>query len=241
MFKIGHVITRTTLLTVVVSLIGAIAVGYYAATVHIKWQLERGDWLEQQNSGLYNRVAQLEYQINILQVELDVERGASELLQSQLADLIAEKSELTRELAFYQRVVSPEQSSKGVIQDSFIITPTSDGGSFYYRLILLQLDRRTQHPIPGRFDIEIVGQVEGDNVTLSLLELANAGEGAKRFQIRYYALEEGTFTLPQGFSPQYIKVTVKADGARTIEQTYQWQVLLGYHPEREASSLQQGD
>ncbi|RUO40053.1 hypothetical protein CWE15_07860 [Aliidiomarina taiwanensis] len=227
MFNIGNVITRKTLLIVIASLLAAVALGYYAATAHIKWQLARGDWLAQQNSSLYERIAQLEYQINILQVEIDVERGASAVLQQDVEALIAEKSELTRELTFYQRVVSPEQSTKGVIQDSFVVTPSRANNSYYYRLILLQLDRRVQQRISGRFDIEIVGQLDQENVTLNLLELANTPDTSGRFQIHYYALAEGTFTLPDGFTPQYVKVTAKADNARAIEQTYQWQVLLG--------------
>lgn len=237
MFRIGNEITRKTIIIVLAGIFVAIALGYSAATMHIKWQLAHGDWLEKQNSNLYERVSQLEYQINILQVELDVERGSSELLTRELEALIAEKSELTRELAFYQRVVSPEQSTKGIIQDSFIVTPTRDGDSYYYRLILLQLDRRAQQRVSGTVDMEIVGQLNNESVTLNLLELANAEEDAGHFQVRYYALAEGTFSLPQGFSPKFVKVTAKADNARAIEQTYQWQTLLGYQPVMEPEAL----
>lgn len=225
MFRLGNPITKRVLITVGLALLIAVVVGYYAANMRVHWQNDRVLWLEQQANSLYQRVDQLEYQKNILQVELDVERNASRALQHELRGVLEDKSNITRELAFYQRVMAPELDARGVTIDSFVVNTVTTPDTYYFRLIILQLER-TQQSVRGSFSIILFGQEEEKRVEYSVLELANVGEQEKEFAANYYALSEGTFQLPESFVPQGIKITVKAGKSKPLERVYPWLELL---------------
>ena len=64
---------------------------------------------------------QLEYQVNILRVERDVDRVAIANLQRDLRDAHDQSAEIRHELAFFQRVMAPEMGGDGVAIDSLVL------------------------------------------------------------------------------------------------------------------------
>lgn len=225
MFRLGSPLTRRMLVAVALAFVGALFLGYYGGNARVHWQNDRVEWLEQQHSNLYQRVDQLEYKNNILQVELDVERSASRSLQNELRGVLEDKSNITRELAFYQRVMAPEHDANGVAVDSFVVAAATSLNTYYFRLILLQLER-AQQLVRGQFAITLKGQQNGERVELDVLEMAELGDKANEFTMNYYTLSEGTFRLPELFVPQSVMVKVKVGNSRQLERVYQWQDLL---------------
>jgi len=224
-FSLGSPLTIRKLVVLGLVFIAALFLGYYGGNVRVHWQNDRVAWLEQQNSSLYQRVDQLEYQNNILQVELDVERNASRLLQSELRGVLEDKSSITRELAFYQRVMAPELDTNGVAVDSFVVAEAASPETYYFRLILLQLER-AQQLVTGTLSVHLSGQIDGQRAELDVLEIADLGDNAHKFTMNYYTLSEGTFRLPESFVPQSVMVRVKVGNSRRLERVYQWQELL---------------
>lgn len=223
MFQPGRIITLRTLLAAIVLLLLAVIAGYYGGHERVEWQTQRVAWLESQNETLYERLDRLEYQNNILQVELDVERSASRSLQTDLRDAINDKASIARELTFYQRVMAPELDANGVAIDSFVISEASSSGNYYFRLILLQLER-TQQLVTGSFEVEVAGRENGERKTYNLLELADIEKGD--FAMNYFALSEGTFSIPVAFTPDTVVVRVQRRRGSAVDQIYQWQELL---------------
>ncbi|RTE85634.1 MULTISPECIES: DUF6776 family protein [Gammaproteobacteria] len=223
MFQPGRIITVRTILLAIALLIAAIFIGYYGGHKRIDWQTQRVAWLESQTETLYERLDRLEYENNILQVELDVERAATRSLQDDLRDSIEDKAVIARELTFYQRVMAPELDANGVAIDSFVISEATSSGNFYFRLILLQLER-AQQLVTGSFSVQLTGQENNETKTYNLLELAGIEEGD--FAMNYFALSEGTFRLPENFVPNTVTVRVQRRRGSAIDQIYQWQELL---------------
>jgi len=221
-FQPGKVITVQTLLLAVCICVIAVFLGYYGGHKRIQWQKDRVQWLASQNDGLYERVDRLEYEKNILQVELDVERAATRALQGDLRGALEDKAAIARELAFYQRVMAPELDANGVAIDSFVVSEATPG-NYYFRLILLQLER-TQQLVTGTFSVQVVGQEAGQNASYDVLERSGNGEGT--FAMNYFALSEGTFRLPSDFVPDRVVVTVRRARSNAVEKSYQWQELL---------------
>ncbi len=225
MFSLGSPLTKRILIAAALAFIGALFLGYYGGNPRVYWQNDRIEWLEQQHSNLYQRVDQLEYKNNILQVELDVERSASRSLQNELRGVLEDKSSITRELAFYQRVMAPELDTNGVAVDSFVVAAATSPSTYYFRLILLQLER-AQQLVRGQFTVVLKGQQSGERVEFDVLEMAGLGDKANEFTMNYYTLSEGTFRLPELFVPQSVMVKVKVGNGRQLERVYQWQDLL---------------
>ncbi len=225
MFSLGSPLTIRMLVVFGLAFIAALFLGYYGGNMRVHWQNDRVTWLEQQHTHLYQRVDQLEYKKNILQVELDVERSTTRSLQNELRGILEDKASITRELAFYQRVMAPELDTNGVAVDSFVVAAAASPGTYYFRLILLQLER-AQQLVKGSFSVTVSGQLAGQRVDLNLLEMAALGDKANEFTMNYYTLSEGTFRLPESFVPQSVMVRVKAGSSRQLERAYQWQELM---------------
>ncbi|MCC5854482.1 MAG: hypothetical protein JJU10_02225 [Idiomarina sp.] len=224
MLKLGTPLTVKMLAAAAGLMLIMALLGYYGGHARIQWQNDRIAWHERQMENLHQQVNQLEYQKNILQVELDVERAASRALQGELRGALEDNAVISRELAFYQRVMAPELDADGVAVDSLVVAATGASNSFYFRLILLQLER-AQQLVTGQVTIQLRGQLNGERQQYSLIELAGLADDASSFSMNYFSLLEGTFQLPDGFQPETISVHVRS-GRRQLERVFQWQELM---------------
>lgn len=225
MFSVGSPMSVKTWLVIALLCLAALMLGYYGGNARIAHSNAHAERLAEQNQSLYQQLDQLEYQRNILQVELDVERAAGRSIQVDLRRALEENANITRELAFYQRVVSPERSANGIGIDSFVIAPTPNENRYYFRLILLQLERAQQR-VTGDYKISIRGQQGTESAELNVLKLVENHEQLGAFNMSYFSLHEATFELPADFQPQTVVVTVAAGRGENIEQSFEWRLLL---------------
>lgn len=224
MFKIGQPLTRRHFGVAVVGAIGVLILGYGLGNLQGNLLTHKINWLDTQSKNLYQKIERLEYQKNILQVEFEVEKSATEALQKELKKTLDEKADVARELAFYQRVMAPELDAKGVAIDTLVISPLPTQQTYYFRLILLQLER-TQQLVQGEYSIRILGAIGHESAEFDALELANVESNKRRFTMNYYTLSEGIFQLPEGFEPQSIEVQVQVKG-NVVKQLFTWHDLL---------------
>ncbi|WP_194757060.1 DUF6776 family protein [Aliidiomarina indica] len=198
--------------------------GYFAGNARLH-HLEQSTRLQEtQRASLHQRVERLEYRNNILQVELDVERAATRALQQELRGAIDENAQIRRDLAFYQRVMAPELDADGVSIDSFQVSQLGNDGRYYFRVILLQLERIEQL-MSGNIRITVRGQYNGERQEWSILELAGY-DAEHPFAMNYFTLTEGSFTFPDGFTPDTVHVHVRVRGGRQTERYFPWSDLV---------------
>lgn len=190
-------------------------------------------WLEQQQDRAYERierlqksVEQLEYENNILRVELDVERVASQRLQQDLRTALDDHAAARQELAFYQRVMAPELQADGVTIDSFTLRPTGPD-TYRFNLTLVQLERAQQQLAQGEVILELHGRAQGEIQVLDLFELANLPSDQREFAMNYFAHLGGSFQLPSDFTPETVLVRVESKRGGETEQVLLWGDLLG--------------
>ncbi|RUO30156.1 DUF6776 family protein [Aliidiomarina sanyensis] len=202
-----------------------VILGFFGGNARLNYLEQSTRLQENQRQTLHQRVDRLEYRNNILQVELDVERAANRALQNEIREALDENASIRRELAFYQRVMAPELDADGVTIDSFHISPISADRGFYFRLILLQLERIEQL-MTGTIVVTVRGHQGNQRRDLNLLELAGLEGDANRFAMNYFALTEGSFVLPEGFVPDTVQVQVRARGGRQTERYFPWDDLI---------------
>ena len=222
---------RLVLLFIGIAIAFSVA-GYLVGNIRLIYLEQEARLFAQQRDSLHQRMQQQEYRSNILQVELDVERAATQALQQELRLTQDENANIRRELTFYQRVMAPELNADGISIDSMTVNALPGTNSFYFRLILLQQER-IQQLAQGSLRLTLRGLQDGERQEYSLLTLAGIDEGSTQFVMSYFSLTEGSFTLPESFVPETLHVNVRSRQGRQTERTFQWQQLITAEPEEQ--------
>ena len=209
-----------SLLLAGVSIYFAYWLGGQAAEIKEQTVAQQDQRLDQ----LYRQIEGLEYQTNVLSVELDIERSANEELQAELSELQNENYALRRDVAFYQKIMAPELEQGGVVIESFALTPNISKRHFHFSLALLQIEQRRQF-VEGKITIELQARTGEKTVKrYNLLELANIEPHPHFFSMRYFSLLEGDFILPEGVLPEHVdvRVTLTEGGRGELERRFYW-------------------
>jgi hypothetical protein len=175
---------------------------------------------------LYAQQASYEKRLNILNVELDVERMAVEKIEQNLKALDAENFNLKKELAFYQKVMAPEKQADGLMIDKVEIEPTSSDNHYRFRVVLVQTNKQKRYA-KGYIEVTLVGSQQNQPTSLDLQTISALDREQLSFSLQYFQVLEGIFTLPEGFSPEQINVAAilpkgKWQKYRRLEQSYPW-------------------
>lgn len=166
----------------------------------------------------YSQINDLQSKINMLEVELEVERIANQNSQSLLKSMEQEHYQVKKQLAFYEKVMAPEKEADGLVIDHFSIVKTQSTNHFRIQAVLVQqlLKKRFAR---GYVDFAVVGSQNGKPKTLSLKDFSELDKKKLAFSFQYFQTVEGEFTLPEGFIPE--KVTLAAVLTKTKWQKYQ--------------------
>lgn len=216
-------VTAAVVLGLALMLTAAYQVGVWHAN-YLKQQVAEQ---KQQLKDLYQRVEQLEYQRNVLQVELDIEKSSNQTLQTQLGVLQEENYNLRENVAFYQKIMAPELEQSGVVIESLAVSKNPAERHYHFSLALLQIEQRREL-VEGEIAIQLIGRVEGKEKRFNLLQLANIKESEHNFVMRYFTLYEGDFFLPERFVPERIEVTANLTkgGKGRLQRTFYWRETL---------------
>lgn len=149
-----------------------------------------------------------------------ISRVANKEMEAALAAREDEIAELRADVAFYERLVGATAPKKGLNVHSTRFT-REDGGNWRYAIVLTQnLDRDAVSLGELRFDIE--GVHEGQLATIGWDRLHQAPSApAREYSFRYFQQIEGSVMLPQGFTPQRVRVSMRGDDV-SMEQVLAW-------------------
>ena len=176
--------------------------------------------LERQNEKLASRVA-------VLERSSQIDRQAAENVRVLVRELEQEKAELSKTMAFYQSVIAPKDLNEGVRLNAFDLIPGDKPNHYQLRMVVSQVSRSNSF-IRGTLRARVKGERDGQSVSLSLLELAGAGDtptlGFRYFQS--FPDDRGLldFELPEGFKPESITVNIniRNGGTRNLEESFDW-------------------
>jgi hypothetical protein len=107
------------------------------------------------------------------------------------------------------------------------VIPTESARVFQFILTLTQNIRRAAI-ISGRARVDIEGTMDDRPVTLYWSQVSDGETPEPSFRFKYFQQVEGYLTLPEGFSPTRLLVTLEAKGQRKpIIRNYNWNELKG--------------
>ena len=123
--------------------------------------------LRQKEQALAAQIKQSDY----LSAELAVERNTIALQQQDLKSEQQKLFDTRKELAFYQKIISPDLQANSLIIESFSLTKGSAVGSYKFNLVLIEQDKQKNFA-KGQISLTLQGKKQGKNTLIDLLKLA---------------------------------------------------------------------
>jgi hypothetical protein len=165
-------------------------------------------------------VKQLRQNVATLRRSDQISRSANIELQASLAEREEEVSGLRADVAFYERLVGATGQRRGLSVHEAVFAPEA-GGTWRYTVTLTQnLNRGAISKGEARVSVE--GVSGGRLQTLRWEDLVQKpGAPGQAFSFRYFQQLEGSIMLPEGFTPQRVRVQLRSDGS-TVDQAFPW-------------------
>ncbi|GAA4361916.1 DUF6776 family protein [Kangiella marina] len=203
---------------ILVMLLAAMALGY---------------WLNKRQHGM---TATAQQQFLVLQEQLgdaqagqthwqqqyQVEHEITQQLKAELDKLHRQNRNLEKEREALQRIFDPDAVESGLQIASFV-WEQGLGGEYRYRLMLIQAKRQSG-ALKGTITISIVGEEAGERKSYTFEQLQGADSNNQTFDFTYVSTHQGTFQLPQGFEPSFVRVVAATSGrdAKSVLQDFTW-------------------
>lgn len=166
-------------------------------------------------------VKQLRQNAATLRRSDQISRSANTELQASLAEREEEVSGLRADVAFYERLVGATGQRRGLTVHEAVFTPEA-GGTWRYTVTLTQnLNRGAISKGEARVSVE--GVSDGRLRSLRWDDLVQKPDApGQPFSFRYFQQLEGSVMLPEGFTPQRVRVQLRSGGS-TVDQAFPWQ------------------
>lgn len=184
--------------------------------------------MKQENEKLKQRVA-------VLERADQIDRIASSDLQQTLREREEEIAGLRTDIAFYSRLVGGGARREGLAVHSVHVAPVKDSRAWTVTVTLTQNLKRSQIS-EGKVLVSIEGVSGGQLKNLAWNDLSSGAAAGMPFSFKYFQQVSGTVMLPEGFSPNRIKVVVDAGGGGRVEQGFAWEEAQSAE---ESSNVQQ--
>lgn len=201
----------------------ALYMGVRLGNVQYSYQKDKIAGLEQTIASITEENHRLTKGMNIVGVELEVERLANQKLQSSLKQAMEGETALRQELAFFQKIMAPELEEQGVVIDSVDIEASNSEGYYRFALVLMQRSQK-KGLVKGSASLTLLGTVNGEPRELDLLSLMEESPSRLGFSFKYFELLSGTFRLPEGFVPQRLQVACDVSKPKSgrLERSFRW-------------------
>ena len=167
--------------------------------------------LSEENHALTTKVNQLEVAMELATLETE---SITNTLGEQKKELEAQQ-EL---LSFYERVVAPEKTDEGFAIEGVEVFKLSDN-TYQLRLVLLQ-SKQQKAVINGSLDIAVVGQRNGEAITLKSGESSLLAEDIK-YRFRFFQAVNVTLTIEEDINPESISFSTTVYQYKTRKGSYE--------------------
>lgn len=184
------------------------------------------DFLASELTTIKEHLDRMQARHTVLEREADVLRQANRMLREQESDRQAELNQLQSELDFFRRLAGTGGAQSGLDVYHVEVLPTASEQVFQFILTLTQNIRRASI-VDGHARIDIEGTMEDRPVTLYWSRLNDGSAPEPAFRFKYFQQLEGYLTLPEGFEPTRLKITLDAGSRKKpVQRSYDWAELL---------------
>jgi hypothetical protein len=155
---------------------------------------------------LEDEIQSLKQTVTNLETALEIERTASSAIRSELAAEKAQAGRLQTELEVYQSLMDTSIRTKGLGVHRFELSKSASADVVHYRLTLLQrAPGKVQ--LTGTISLTVKGLQGGQSRVLKLAQMSSTGQPDQlRLQLVYFQTYEGDLRLPEGFTPNEVRI-----------------------------------
>lgn len=178
---------------------------------------------------LDDEIAALKQQVALIETHREIDREAYRQVEASLATLQAKIQEQRDAIAFYRGIVSPADGKSGLRVQDLKLTRGSAEREFNLRLVLVQAMQH-HRKVSGDVNLSVQGSQDGIEKIYELAELSSADADKDwPFSFRYFQDFNRQIILPDGFTPERIRVEVRSAtrSIESIEATYAWTTSQG--------------
>ena len=178
---------------------------------------------------LGDEISALKEQVALLETHREIDREAYREVEASLTELQAKIQEQRDAIAFYRGIVSPADGNKGLRVQDLKLTRGKNEREYNIRLVLVQALKHDRK-VSGNVNLSIEGDLDGVETTYSYAELLpEEGQAAWAFSFRYFQDFNRQVVLPDGFTPQRVKVEVESRtrSIASIEESFAWTTSQG--------------
>lgn len=176
--------------------------------------------VEQREDERQAELRELRQDVATLRRSDQISRSANLELQATLTEREEEVAGLRADIDFYERLVGDTGQRRGLsVHDARF--SAENGGSWRYAVTLTQnLNRGAISR--GEMRLTIDGVSAGRLHSLTWADLLQQSDApAQSFSFRYFQQLEGSVLLPEGFTPQRVRVQLRS-GGNTVDQEFPW-------------------
>ncbi|NNF41027.1 MAG: hypothetical protein HKN64_06585 [Woeseiaceae bacterium] len=180
-------------------------------------------------AGLEEQIVTLKQEVALIETHREIDREAYREVEASLAALQAKIQEQRDAIAFYRGIVSPADGNSGLRVQDLKLTRGSAEREFNLRLVLVQAMKHDRK-VSGDVSLSVAGSQDGVEIVYDFKDLATAeADIAWPFSFRYFQDFNRRLVLPDGFTPERIRVEVrsKTRSIQSIEESYAWATSQG--------------
>lgn len=189
------------------------------AMVDKRQQANELEGLQAQLTGMSQKLANAELASKVDQVALEQVRQLVTSLQSELA--IDDE-----ELGLYRNLLQEGGSENGLLIGELLLKQHAEKEGIAYRLVVQQKEKKLKR-IKVSIKVDVVGVQDGKEVAIGIESFDDQVEQSPiKAEFKYFHVVEGVLTIPSGFEPRGIVVSLMKVGVSSsqVERQFDWRV-----------------
>jgi hypothetical protein len=180
--------------------------------------------LEAQVDRLESESSRLNAQVAELEMARRLDREAYGQVERTLGDLQSRLARQGDDLAFYRSIVSPADGVQGLRIQRFAVRPGTQRHEFVIEVTLIQAMRQ-ESTVSGLVQVVVQGMAGARPAKYSIGQLLGQPNAQLPFSFRYFQTIQEAVTLPDGFQPFEVEVSVRSKRlASPLRQSFPWKV-----------------
>lgn len=178
---------------------------------------------------LDQQIIALKQEVALLETHRDIDQEAYKEVEGSLAALQVKIQEQRDAIAFYRGIVSPADGKSGLRVQDLKLTRGKAEREFNLRLVLVQA-KQHDRKVSGDVNLSVQGSQDGiEKVYVFTQLIPPEADKSWAFSFRYFQDFDRQLILPDGFTPERIRVEVrsKTRSIDSIEESYAWATSPG--------------
>ncbi len=210
-------------LSIAIAMFMMMTFGYMLAQYIAQQQHHENAGLERSVNSLVSENDRLVTTTHQQQAKLALLRDKNEQLVSTIEKYQQEQHELLNIVSLYERIIAPETTQEGFALEQLTITKAASKNSYRMFFILLQ-QRQNKAVIKGNLAISITGSQAGQPAIITNSSAHLLPDGELFYRFKFFQSEQLEFSLPEGFTPEFIEFETQVYQYTTLRGTYKKRV-----------------